>query len=190
MGKISIVRRRLSKRKELETKALTSARKIIPPSEKKENKFYDIAIAPIKQNLPQEITTPSPNPLPVNAPVGVSDAMVDFELTDSQTENVKNVFPIYQAEENRGDNNIAGLEVFKNRDDKIVFRFNVKPSHPFQTLTSEDVCEMLKISRSTLYKTVRDKNIQSFKIGSQLRFLLEDVIQFLESCKMKRTVIN
>lgn len=181
MAKISIVRRRLERRKNLETSALTRARKLDTSREDSDD-FFDLTLS--EPELEQK---------PKSAVPDYSEkinGLFDLELTESQTTELKRLFPIQYSEDGNHLNNNAGLEIFKNADNKVVFRFNIRPSHPFQTLTSEDVCEMLKISRSTLYKTVHEKNLPSFKIGSQLRFLLEDVIKYLEKCKSNTNLVH
>jgi excisionase family DNA binding protein len=68
----------------------------------------------------------------------------------------------------------------------IIFRFNITPPEPVKTLTPDDVCNILKISRRTLYRYVKSNLLQCFRIGSQLRFLKQDIYHFLEQCKNKR----
>ncbi|MFZ5519328.1 MAG: helix-turn-helix domain-containing protein [Candidatus Zhuqueibacterota bacterium] len=74
-----------------------------------------------------------------------------------------------------------------NRDDnnKVIFQFNIKQHIPFKTLTSEDVCDLLKISRATLYKNVHERTIQCFRIGNQIRFLESDVLDYVKKCMVK-----
>lgn len=42
-------------------------------------------------------------------------------------------------------------------------------------LTVEDVCELLKLSRNTVYKLAREGDLPSYKVGRQLRFSGADV---------------
>jgi excisionase family DNA binding protein len=187
MAKISIVRRRLERRKNLETSALSRAREL-ETSNNEANDFFDVTVSEPEFD-PEPDCAISPNTsLPELAEH--AHGLLDLELTENQTDEIKKLFPINYSNENNPINSSAGLEIFQNPDNKIVFRFNIRPSHPFQTLTTEDVCEMLKISRSTLYKTVHDNGLPGFKIGSQLRFLLEDVIQYLEKCKYNTNLIH
>ncbi len=184
MAKISIVRRRLERRKNLETSALSRARENETSINESKN-FIDVTVSEpeFKQKPGYNANQGSINSNHLNG-------LVDLELTENQTDALKKILPIHQPDENNKQNHGTGLEIFKDPYDKIVFRFNVRPTHPFQTLTSEDVCEMLKISRSKLYKTVHDNSLPGFKIGSQLRFLLEDVIQYLEKCKLNSNFIH
>lgn len=69
----------------------------------------------------------------------------------------------------------------------IIFRFNIQPPAPGKTLTSDDVCELLNISRGTLYRYVKEKQLNGFKIGSQLRFLKQDVYRFMDEHKIQQT---
>ena len=50
-------------------------------------------------------------------------------------------------------------------------------------LTVEDVCELLKLSRNTVYKLAKDGELPSYKVGRQLRFSRTDV----ETVLAKRT---
>lgn len=187
MSKISIVRRRLERRKNLETSALSRAREL-ETTNNETNDFFDVTVSEpeFRPEPVDEIAQGSS----VSEISEHTQGLLDLELTENQTDEIKKLFPVHYANENNPINGSAGLEIFQNPDNKIVFRFNIRPSHPFQTLTTEDVCEMLKISRSTLYKTVHDNGLPGFKIGSQLRFLLEDVIQYLEKCKYNTTLMH
>jgi len=64
-------------------------------------------------------------------------------------------------------------------DGNTAFNFHFKPVYTTRMLNSNDVATMLQISRSMLYRLVRDKEIKSYKIGKLRRFLLEDVVAYL-----------
>ena len=49
-------------------------------------------------------------------------------------------------------------------------------------LRVEDVCELLKISRSKVYE-MKGK-IGYYKIGGSVRFLEDDVLRYIEACKV------
>ncbi len=49
-----------------------------------------------------------------------------------------------------------------------------------EILTVEDVCEYLRIPRSTLYKLARDKKIPAFRVGKHWRFKKEKIEKWLE----------
>ncbi len=49
-----------------------------------------------------------------------------------------------------------------------------------EILTAGDVCEYLKIPRSTLYKLSRDKAIPAFRVGRHWRFRREKIKEWVE----------
>ncbi|MCF7908519.1 MAG: helix-turn-helix domain-containing protein [Candidatus Omnitrophica bacterium] len=49
-----------------------------------------------------------------------------------------------------------------------------------EILTVGDVCEYLKIPRSTLYKLSKDKIIPAFRVGRHWRFQKEKIEAWLE----------
>jgi excisionase family DNA binding protein len=53
-------------------------------------------------------------------------------------------------------------------------------------LTIEDLSEYLKISKSTLYKLVREGNIPCQKIGRHWRFRKEAIDRWLEDTSTRR----
>lgn len=73
----------------------------------------------------------------------------------------------------------AVLDIQQGKDGRIIFNFNFKKAHPVKMLKSDQVCQMLQISRSSLTKLVRGKKIKSYKIGRLRRFSLEDVLEYL-----------
>jgi len=79
----------------------------------------------------------------------------------------------------------AVVNVNRDENNKVIFQFNIKQHMPFKTLTSEDVCDLLKISRATLYKNVHERTIQCFRIGTQIRFLESDILEYVKKCMVK-----
>lgn len=55
-----------------------------------------------------------------------------------------------------------------------------------EILTVGDVCEYLKIPRSTLYKLSKDKIIPAFRVGRHWRFRKEKLEQWLEEQARER----
>lgn len=49
-------------------------------------------------------------------------------------------------------------------------------------LTKDQVCELLAISSSTLDRIVADGDLQRLKVRGQVRFLEEDLLQYLSTC--------
>ena len=65
----------------------------------------------------------------------------------------------------------------------VIFRFTVMPPKLHRTLTTEDVCNILRVSKRTLYRYVKKNKLNCVRINSQLRFLTEDIHKFLDENK-------
>jgi len=50
-----------------------------------------------------------------------------------------------------------------------------------EILTAEDVCQYLKIPRSTLYKLSRDKKIPAFRVGRHWRFNRKKIEEWVDN---------
>ena len=50
--------------------------------------------------------------------------------------------------------------------------------------TSDDLCEMFKISRVTLYRWVNQKKIIGYKVGKALLFKKSEIAKFIEENKI------
>ena len=61
-----------------------------------------------------------------------------------------------------------------------------KPEDYLRLITSEEVCEMLHITKSTLYFFAHSGRLRSYRMGRGLRFRFSDVLDFLASCKVGR----
>lgn len=48
-----------------------------------------------------------------------------------------------------------------------------------ELLTSEEVCEMLRISRATLYKLIKQGKIPSFRVASEWRFRKNLILRWI-----------
>lgn len=63
---------------------------------------------------------------------------------------------------------------------KVVLRLQfMKPDYFLRLLTTEEVCEMLHVSRSSLYQYTHAGALKSYKMGKGLRFRFQDVLDFL-----------
>ncbi len=49
---------------------------------------------------------------------------------------------------------------------------------------SDDLCEMFKITRVTLYRWVNQKKITGYKVGKALLFKKSEVAKFIEESKI------
>ena len=170
MEKISIVQRRRNKSREIETSALIRARQREEMS-KNIDKFMDNVQSQnpaLSMAKPDESFNYSPK--------------LDIELPPDQSNELNSLLNLNDIM--KGSSEEANVKIFKNSENKVVFHFSVQTQKPFQALTSEDVCQMLKISRKTLYKSVHKNIIPGFKIGTQLRFLAEDIMAYLKANKI------
>ncbi|MCI0474208.1 MAG: helix-turn-helix domain-containing protein, partial [Ignavibacteria bacterium] len=165
MEKISIVQRR-RQNKEIETAALLRAR---------EREEIQRHVHQYLDKIQQQDKC-----VPVDAPQDVPNDIrtLELELSPEQSHEISSLLP--EADIMKGSTEEANVQIFRNSKDRIVFRFSVKPFNSMQMLTSEDVCNMLKISRRTLYKNVHNNEIPGYKIGSQLRFLAEDIMAYFK----------
>jgi len=77
------------------------------------------------------------------------------------------------------------VEAQKDREDgNVVLRMQfMKPDYYLRLLNSEEVCEMLHISKSTLYTYVHEGSIRTYRMGRSLRFRFQDVLEFLTGCQ-------
>jgi excisionase family DNA binding protein len=48
-----------------------------------------------------------------------------------------------------------------------------------EILTVKDICEILQINQSTVYKLVREGRIPAFRIGSDWRFQKEGIVRWM-----------
>jgi len=155
MEKISIVRRRHRSR-ELETAALLRAR-----LRERNNRLDTVP--------PQTTWTAS---LPVS--IGTEEELCfEIELTPEQVHWLQQ----HRREED-GDSN-------SSPEKPVIFRFNLKHPGNSETLTSREVCKLLKISRRTLYRFVKARQIPAFRVGGSLRFLRQDVVRFLSQNRIE-----
>ncbi len=68
----------------------------------------------------------------------------------------------------------------KQIDGKTAFNFHFKPVYTTRMLNTRMLLVMLQISKSMLYRLVKEKAIKSYKVGKLRRFLLEDVVAVFE----------
>ena len=75
---------------------------------------------------------------------------------------------------------ISALTSVLKKGSSLVFNLN-RPDIDMKMLASEDLSDILAISRSTVYRLARKGVLKSHRIGRRLRFDLEEVMSFLES---------
>ena len=52
-------------------------------------------------------------------------------------------------------------------------------------LTIEEVAEILRVSRATIYRECRNKNIPYFKVAGAIRFDRTDIAAWIEASRVK-----
>ena len=77
------------------------------------------------------------------------------------------------------------VEAEKDREDgRVVLRLQfMKPDYYLRLLTCDEVCEMLHISRSTVYGYAHSGALKTYRMGRGLRFRFQDVLDFLTGCE-------
>jgi excisionase family DNA binding protein len=80
------------------------------------------------------------------------------------------------------------VEAERTREDgRVVLRLQfMKPDYFLRLLTTEEVCEMLHVSRSSLYQYASTGELRSFRMGRSLRFRFQDVLEFLTGSQTQK----
>lgn len=126
---------------------------------------------------PDDIGTREGNPSPAKAVVGRKKDLISLQLTPEQSDAIRSGdFVRYLS---NGTAEGAALSVREQADGQINLSFYFDRVNTLRLLKSNQVCEMLQISRSYLGKLVRTQRLKSHKIGGLRRFALEDIIDFL-----------
>ncbi len=73
-----------------------------------------------------------------------------------------------------------GFAAIPERDESLVIRFAFEPLPSVRMLKVEEVTEMLRISKSSLNKIVKEGELKSYKFGRLRRIMLGDVLSYLE----------
>ena len=68
-------------------------------------------------------------------------------------------------------------------DEPLVVQFQFASELPLRLLKSSEVVQMLRISQHYLSKVVKEGNLKSYKVGKLRRFLLDDIISYLNDNK-------
>ena len=115
--------------------------------------------------------------LPVRTGTGPSQGganVISMELTPAQARLIQNRARLYP-----GRTYVMSLEETEAKAGLVVFNFRMAPFHGGRMLRPPDVCGMLKISKSSLARLVKAREIDSYRIGRLRRFLLEDILRYL-----------
>ncbi len=104
--------------------------------------------------------------------------IVCITMTGEQSKMLQNSEYIKKLIE--GDLTDPALNLTLNAAGQVVLRFSI--TEPcLRMIRCDQVCQMLKISRSFLQKLIHDHNIKSYKIGRLRRFVMEDILDYLIS---------
>ena len=57
-----------------------------------------------------------------------------------------------------------------------------------KALTVQDVAEILKIAKNTVYELIKRGEINSYKVGRKVRFTLSDVEDYIQNSKVIQPV--
>jgi excisionase family DNA binding protein len=116
---------------------------------------------------------------------GEEEQIFSIQLTPEQSQVVQSMNCIKDLLS--GKHHGVKMSMEQTTDGKTAFNFHFKPVYTTRMLNAQDVAVMLQISKSMLYRLVKDKDLKSYKVGKLRRFLLEDVVEYLSStirCKM------
>jgi len=108
---------------------------------------------------------------------GEEEQIFSIQLTPQQSQVVQSMNCIKDLLS--GKHHGVKMSMEQTNDGKTAFNFHFKPVYTTRMLNAADVAVMLQISRSMLYRLVKEKELKSYKVGKLRRFLLEDVVEYL-----------
>jgi excisionase family DNA binding protein len=108
---------------------------------------------------------------------GEEEQIFSIQLTSRQSQVVQSMNCIKDLLS--GKHHGVKMSMEQTGDGKTAFNFHFKPVYTTRMLNAQDVAVMLQISKSMLYRLVKEKNLKSYKVGKLRRFLLEDVVAYL-----------
>lgn len=110
---------------------------------------------------------------------GEEEQIFSIQLTPQQSQVVQSMHCIKDLLS--GKHHGVKMSMEQTNDGKTAFNFHFQPVYTTRMLNAQDVAVMLQISKSMLYKLVKDRELKSYKVGKLRRFLLEDVVAYLSS---------
>lgn len=79
----------------------------------------------------------------------------------------------------------GGFETIEHQDKYLVIKFQFASMIPLRLLKSNEVVQMLRISKNYISKLVREGKLKSYKIGKLRRFLINDILSYLhDNCDL------
>jgi len=108
---------------------------------------------------------------------GEEEQIFSIQLTSQQSQVLQSMNCIKDLLS--GKHHGVKMSMEQTGDAKTAFNFHFKPAYTTRMLNAQDVAVMLQISKSMLYRLVKEKELKSYKVGKLRRFLLEDVVAYL-----------
>jgi excisionase family DNA binding protein len=108
---------------------------------------------------------------------GEEEQIFSIQLTPQQSQVVQSMNCIKDLLS--GKHHGVKMSMEQTTDGKTAFNFHFKPVYTTRMLNAQDVAVMLQVSKSMLYRLVKEKELKSYKVGKLRRFLLEDVVEYL-----------
>lgn len=108
---------------------------------------------------------------------GEEERRVDIPLSPAQAESLKAGAPVEKIKQGLIEG--ISLSLVEKGEEGSVLSLTFKFRGSLQLLTSNEVCQMLRISRSTLDKLVKTGAMPSYRIRRQRRFQLDEVLEYL-----------
>ena len=65
--------------------------------------------------------------------------------------------------------------------EKIVQRVTEKSNHDLEFYTINEVASLLKVSRATVERRIKDEELKTYKFGGNIRISKSDLMSFLDS---------
>jgi excisionase family DNA binding protein len=104
-----------------------------------------------------------------------NEEMISVSLTPEQSRIVRSQHKVYHL-----DQSSRGVILdLRKEEGQMIFNFTFKNTDSVKLMKSEQVCQMLQISKSFLIGLVRSGKLKSYKIGRLRRFLFKDVVEYL-----------
>jgi excisionase family DNA binding protein len=177
MEKVSIVRRRLEV---APTQAELRARQRL--AERPE--------APAEGNTALAVLSDPEDSAPAGAPFGdAAQPLAGLPLTVDLSEDARNeLWAGGHIDETQSGSRHFIVEAARDREnDKVVLKLEfMRPEYYLRLLSTQEVCEMLHVSKSSLYHYARTGDLRTHRMGRALRFRFQDVLDFITGCRIAK----
>ena len=68
--------------------------------------------------------------------------------------------------------------------ERIVQRVTEKSNHELEFYTINEVASLLKVSRATVERRIKDEELKTYKFGGNIRIRKRDLMSFLDSASL------